>query len=179
MTLQNNDGQFSRRRVLRVGAAAAVGAASVVVVGNSVADATPSREGAGQLVSATSDEPPPLLGRVSDRNGVQVAVKRPAASIPDVVTNELHLPLVGFPVGVTPRSGDLVGVVRDSTGVAIAAAPMCHWITGVVSAQGDGRMTISGTRLAPSQLVSTGRSASVCVLDTELLDAQVLAVRPA
>jgi hypothetical protein len=169
-----SDQQFSRRSVLRAGAAVAAGAGVAGVVGDATAAAAPQHT-AGAAV--TADHRPPALGRVSKNHGSTLTVVSPSATAGDRVSATVTAPLRGFPDGVTPRVGDLVGVTVDAVSGAAGAYPMCHWVTGVPKALPDGTLSVSGTRVLPSPQLRPGRAVSVCVLDTELPAAQVLAVR--
>ncbi|GAA3956296.1 hypothetical protein [Actinoplanes auranticolor] len=92
-----------------------------------------------------------------------------------------RVPFAGFPEGITPRPGDLVTVTDNWDGLALAAVPVVHWLAGVPKQRSDGSFEVAGERIAASPLLKekTSKRIRVCVLDTELPDAQVLAVRAA
>lgn len=101
----------------------------------------------------------------------------------DVSGTHLTVPIVGFPSNVTPRVGDLVMVTDQFGGYAVAAVPVCRWLDGVPREGGNGRAIVEGVRVVGLPDIypnyRSGRSVSVCVLDTELPEAQVLSVREA
>ena len=146
---------FSRRRILGATAVAAGSAVSAAALGAGAAEAAPP---------ASTDGP----------GGAEVAVVTAVAGAFVTVTGKLTgrsvagVRLQGFPAKVAPRVGDLVallvvppgnggGVVVESGPVAV---PVCQWVDGVPTA-------------------ADRPAGSVCLLDTERADAQVLAVRDA
>jgi hypothetical protein len=156
--------------VLRVSAVVASSVAAVAVVGDG-ASADPGEKASGTRAG---------LGRVS-KAGVGTAlleVEAPDTPGTSRVASPERVPYAGFPDHVVPRVGDLV-VVNDWAGQGLAAGPVCHWITGVPTRRPDGDFNIGDTVLAASPLLEhAGRKPiRVCVLDTELPTAQVLAVR--
>ncbi|WP_163566976.1 hypothetical protein [Fodinicola feengrottensis] len=97
------------------------------------------------------------------------------------VTSPQMVPYAGFPAHVTPRVGDLVTVTDDWPGAAVAAIPVCHWIQGMPKSLPNGGFSVAGTQLAPTPLLENmgKKRIQVCILDTELPTAQVLATRTA
>ena len=163
-------GGMSRRRVLRVSAVVASSVAVVAVAGDNA-----SADPAGQS-SGTRAE----LGRVSKAGdgAALLLVEAPDTPSNKRVSSPELVPYVGFPDHVVPRVGDLV-LVSDWTGEGLTAGPVCHWITGVPKRRPDGDFSVGDTVLAASPLLAGAgrRPIQVCVLDTELPTAQVLATR--
>jgi hypothetical protein len=89
--------------------------------------------------------------------------------------------VVGFPDAVLPRVGDHVTLTDLVDESAIAALPLCHWVSGVPEVSSDHTVTIGSTRIATSPMVlqasQRGGAISVCVLDTSLADCQALTVK--
>ena len=167
-------GGMSRRRVLRVSALVASSAAAVAVASDG-ASAAPGQPPTGSPADSRAE-----LGRVSKAGGGVALLQVEAPDTPNasrVAGTEL-VPYAGFPDHIVPRVGDLV-VVTDWAGQGLAAVPVCHWITGVPTRRPDGDFSIGDTVLAASPLLEhAGRKPiQVCVLDTELPTAQVLATR--
>ncbi len=164
---------ISRRQVLRVGTV--VGSAvTLVAVSEQVASAAPQVD--PNQATSRGD-----LGRVSTASGGVGVIAAPKRANRTKVTVPAQVPFAGFPEGVTPRPGDLVTVTDNWDGLALAAVPVVHWLTGVPKQRNDGSYELAGERLAESPLLPmrTSKRVRVCVLDTELPDAQVLAVRAA
>lgn len=165
--------QISRRQVLRVGAVVAAAATTTLAV-----------DGAANAVQTEPYQPTGKradLGRVARAGGTVLLVERSGTPNAKPVKAPEMVPYAGFPPHVTPRVGDLVTVTDDWPGVAVAAIPVCHWIQGVPKALPAGGFSVAGTRLAPTPLLEkVGKTRiQVCVLDTELPTAQVLATRTA
>jgi hypothetical protein len=161
---------MSRRRVLRVSALVASSAAAVTVA-ESAATAAPGQPSTGSRAE---------LGRVSKTGDgtALLQVESPDTPHASRVADRELVPYAGFPDHVVPRVGDLV-VVTDWAGKGLAAVPVCHWISGVPRRRPDGDFSIGDTVLAATPLLEhAGRKPiQVCVLDTELPTAQVLATR--
>jgi hypothetical protein len=121
------------------------------------------------------------LGRVSTAGGGVGVIATPKRANRTKVDAPVQVPFAGFPKGVTPRPGDLVTITDNWDGLALAAVPVVHWLTGVPKQRPDGSHELAGERIAASHLLTeeTSKRVRVCVLDTELPDAQVLAVRAA
>ncbi|MFI6238385.1 hypothetical protein ACIBEF_00740 [Micromonospora sp. NPDC050795] len=66
-------------------------------------------------------------------------------------------------------------------GLAVAAVPLVHWLTGVPKVAAGGGYELAGQRIAASPLLDRKRTSrmQICLLETELAEAQVLAVRQA
>lgn len=92
-----------------------------------------------------------------------------------------QVPFAGFPEGITPRPGDLVTVTDNWDGFAVAAVPVVHWLVGKPKKLSDGAYEVAGERVVASPLLEAQKSkrVRVCVLDTELPEAQVMAVQAA
>ncbi|GAA0583719.1 hypothetical protein [Streptomyces crystallinus] len=101
---------------------------------------------------------------------------------PDARASQEVVPLVGFPNGVIPRPGDRVMVTDWWDGMDVAAIPVVSWVTGVPKPLPGGGYQVGGRRTAPTPLLEApsekGGRTAVCLLDTELEAAQVMAVRP-
>jgi hypothetical protein len=168
-----SDRKLSRRHVLRVAAVVSASAVAVATIGDTAsADPGPaSTGGSGKRAE---------LGRVVTADRSLLVVDSPAAANNSKVTTPQTVPFVGFPEHVAPRVGDLVTVTDDWPGVALAAVPVCHWVTGVPKPLAGGEFSIGGARVASSPLLTGAQNVrmSVCLLDTELPVAQVLATRP-
>jgi hypothetical protein len=169
------DRGVSRRQILRVSAVVASSAAAVAVV-----------SAAGDVAAADPGRAPDTgkraeLGRVANADTALLRVEAPDQANNSRVRSPQLVPFVGFPDHVVPRVGDLVTVTDDWPGVALAAVPVCHWVTGVPKAQPGGTFTIGGTAVEASPLLQDvgAKRVTVCVLDTELSTAQVLATRAA
>ncbi|GII95826.1 hypothetical protein [Sinosporangium siamense] len=166
---------FSRRKALRAGAVAAAAAAAATGINataNAASAAAPPAAAGGRAD----------LARVVKVDGARLVVDAPAsaAGVQAVRTAE-QVPLVGFPAGFVPRPGDLVSVVDSWPGKAVAAVPVCHWVTGVAKALPGGGFSVDGQRIAATALLDgqANTRLRVCLLDTELPTAQVLATRAA
>lgn len=164
---------ISRRRVMRVGAVIASSAAVVAVVGDAAA-ADPGVPADGRAAGRGD------LGRVAGSTHPMVRVERPDTPHSARVGAAEVVPYIGFPEHVVPRVGDLVTVTDAWPGVALAAIPVCHWVTGVPKALPSGGFQIGDTRVVASPLLKDviGNRIRACILDTELPTAQVLATRP-
>lgn len=163
-------GGMSRRQVFRIGTVVAGGVGVIAV-----ADAATADPGGGAGKTGKRAE----LGRVVGGQSSQLLVTTPDTPNHSRVNSTMLIPYAGFPDHVVPRTGDLVTVIEDWPGLALAAVPVCHWITGAPKAQSNGSYLVAGTSLAASPLLadSVGKRIQVCVLDTELPTAQVLATR--
>ncbi|WP_405431618.1 hypothetical protein [Micromonospora sp. NBC_00617] len=168
----NQEKGLSRRQILRVGAVVGSTVAVVAVSGES-ASADPGTD-AAQAGSRGE------LARVSAVAAGGAVVGTPKVANRTALRAAERVPFAGFPDGITPRPGDLVTVTDLWPDLAVAAVPVVHWVTGVPKRDGSG-YAVAGQRLAASPLLDkrTARRVRVCVLDTELADAQVLAVVPA
>jgi hypothetical protein len=170
-----NDRKVSRRNVLRVAAVVTASTTAVAVIGDAAAGSPAADPGAAPRTGKRAE-----LGRVSRTGRPMVMVETPATMNQSRVSSPQLVPFVGFPDYVVPRVGDLVTVTDDWPGIALAAVPVCHWVTGVPKALSNGEFAIAGARVATSPLLSGTRNVpvAVCLLDTELPTAQVLATRP-
>jgi hypothetical protein len=172
----DTDRGMSRRQILRV---SAVVASSTVVVG-AIGTSAAANPGAEDPANAVSTGKRAQLGRVTNNSDTtRLTVGAPGRANTSIVSSPVAVPYVGFPDHVAPRVGDFVTVTDDWPGVALAAVPVCHWVTGVPKALPNGGFTVGGTTVAPSPLLDgiVGKRALVCVLDTDLPVAQVLATR--
>jgi hypothetical protein len=164
---------LSRRQVLRVGAV--VGSAvTLVAVSGQAASAAPVTD--PNQATSRGD-----LGRVSAMGGAVATVAASKRANRTRVAATERVPYAGFPEGIAPRPGDLVTVTDNWDGLALAAVPVVHWLTGVPQRQADGSYQLDGESIAASPLLAAQakKRVRVCVLDTELPVAQVLAVRAA
>ncbi|GGQ60190.1 hypothetical protein [Couchioplanes azureus] len=167
------DRAISRRQVLRVGAVA--GSAVTLVAAS--AQAAPADPGGGATQARSRGD----LARVAAVRGRGAVVGAPRAANRTALASREEVPFAGFPDGVTPRPGDLVTVIDTWPGLELAAVPVVHWLTGVPHRAAGGGYHLAGERIAASPLLDAhrGQRLRVCVMDTELPDAQVFAVRPA
>jgi hypothetical protein len=166
--------KLSRRNMLRGGAAVASGVAitagveTAATADSGTADSAPHTGKRADVARVTGRESKTLTLQANK----SAAARQPAEKVP----------FVGFPNNVVPRTGDLVTIVEDWPGYALAAVPLCHWLTGVPKALPNGEVSVSGARMIASPELAPGlqtrKLVKVCVLDTELETAQVLMVRP-
>ncbi|WP_371649043.1 MULTISPECIES: hypothetical protein [unclassified Streptomyces] len=174
----------ARKRLTRRAAltAAVAGAGSVAVSVPASGAATARGRGPGS--TARTD-----LARVRSVTADSLHVDFPQAGTrtrslmaPDAPASRETVPMAGFPQGVVPRPGDRVMVTDWWDGRETAAIPVVSWVTGVPRPLRDGGYRVGGRRAAPSPLLErasrTGTRTAVCLLDTELATAQVMAVRP-
>lgn len=173
--------RFTRRTALTT-AAAGVGAAAVGI------SATESASADGQSGSPGSDARTDLA-RVRSVEGKILYVDFPRDGsrtrklmAPDAKASQEVVPLAGFPNGIIPRPGDRVMVTDWWDGMDVAAIPVVSWVTGVPKPLPGGGYQVGGRRTAPTPLLKAHSEqrdrTAVCLLDTELEAAQVMAVRP-
>ncbi|MFF1477147.1 hypothetical protein ACFVYD_06155 [Streptomyces sp. NPDC058301] len=163
---------------------AAAAGAGAVAVGVSVG----GNASAGELGDSPGSEARTDLARVREARGKVLRVDFPrvgsrsrALMAPDATASQETVPLVGFPEGISPRPGDRVMVTDWWDGMEVAAIPVVSWVTGVPKPLPGGGYQVGGRRTAPTPLLKAAgerRSrTAVCLLDTELDTAQVMAVR--
>ena len=187
----NTERGMSRRNVLRVGAVIASSAAVVSIASTSGATDSDYADQAGPgtgkraelgLVSSSdrTSSPQAQAQAQAQAQGI-LAVEAPseANGVHSRVASAQTVPYAGFPAGFVPRAGDLVTVTDQYPGLALAAVPVCRWVTGVPKRRRDGSFTVAGHRVAASPKLTEHGSGrvKVCLLDTELPSAQVLSVR--
>lgn len=177
----NGKARLSRREALKVGGVFAVGATVVLTTGVGTAGAAetaPADAGSNAGTGKRGD-----LARVTAVGGTGAGAARagvlrvatPAAPVGNALRAAgEEVPCVGFPDNFTLRAGDLVTVTDQWPGVAMAAVPVCRWVTGVPKRQRNGDFTVAGRRVVESPLLREGKRIRVCLLDTELPNAQVL-----
>jgi hypothetical protein len=175
--------RFSRRKALQLGVGIAVTAAvngPAKVALASGANSLDERDVNGVPIDGT--------GEVVDTNGQTVLVRMADG-------HAVSATLVGFPIGIAPRPGDLVAVdsrpqsrpyylkpqEAASAAWAPVALPLCRWSVGTPK-DTAGVTSIGSLRLAPSVKVAkaaeAGTMIAICTMDSVLSDRQLLATRP-
>ncbi|HEX6686106.1 MAG TPA: hypothetical protein VF062_25255 [Candidatus Limnocylindrales bacterium] len=170
----DRDQVMSRRQILRVTAVLGSTVTAVAVSdGIAQADTDTGTDPASPVASPDRAQKRADLASVASISGQTVS------ATPVDGGEAVTVPLVGFPAGFAPRAGDRLAVTDQWPGIALAAIPLCHWVSGVPKRQANGEFVVAGQRIASSRLLEVGRlrSVQVCLLDTDLPTAQALAVR--
>lgn len=178
--MDESSSSLTRRRAL--GLALGAGAAAALAGSGTIVGGTPAGGEAGRAPGLLA-----VPARVTGSSSGTVAAEAldPAQ---EPAEPWAAVPVAGFPWGLVPRVGDHITVTDNVEGMALAAIPLCSWLTGVpTSAQGgyviDGRQTVpvaaiaGDPRSALADAASTGRAVSVALVDTDLEASLVLQVR--
>lgn len=171
---------LTRRRAL--GLALGAGAAAALAGSGTVVGGSPAGGEAGRASGLLAV---PARVTASSAGTVGAEALDPADEPTEPWT---AVPVTGFPWGLAPRSGDHVTVTDSVVDMALAAVPLCSWVTGVATVV-QGAYQIAGRRTVPTGEVagppgtalanaaSAGRTVEVALLDTDLTGSLVLQVR--
>lgn len=147
--------------------------------------------GASAVTAATASLPLTQAG-AADRGGGNGAVSTAARVVGHdgsrlrVVSLDTGAPLgsippAGFPASAPPRVGDLVTLTDQWSGYPLALVPLCAWVKAQPEHVGGSRYRLSNQQAEDPQALLPGMSRSanarVCLMQTQLPTALVLAVR--
>lgn len=178
--MDGSSSSFTRRRAL--GLALGAGAAAALAGPGTIAGSSPAGGEAGRAPGLLA-----VPARVTATDGTTVSAEAldPAQ---EPAEPWVAVPLSGFPWGLVPRVGDHVTVTDSVVGMAVAAIPLCTWVTAVPASSGTAylvadRLTVPAAAVlgdpgpALADATSTGRTVAVALVDTDLTASLVLQVR--
>lgn len=178
--MDGSSSSFTRRRAL--GLALGAGAAAALAGPGTIAGSSPAGGEAGRAPGLLA-----VPARVTATDGTAVSAEA-LDPVQEPAEPWVAIPLSGFPWGLVPRVGDHVTVTDSVVGMAIAAIPLCTWVTAVPATSGNAylvadRLTVpvasilGKPRPALAEAVSGGRNVAVGLVDTDLTASLVLQVR--